>query len=186
MIDCILICAIVSICIYVVAVYMRRKTSTDDSDDEYDDYGFKEGIKNKKKKGKNSGSKNGVAADGEGSSPSNITPPTGVGATAPIFHQNITARSSALGEDLNMDAYESEYLGVLEDMTELMYRKALKSCLQYTDDKSDDALQRMNSYISTVANLKKISDWIENPDSPPASNAKTGGSSGSSSSSGWY
>jgi hypothetical protein len=100
-------------------------------------------------------------------------PPSGVGATAPIYIQNITARKVALGEELNIPAYGAEYLEVISNMTELMYRKSLKSCLQYVDDTTDAEIHEMNTYMNTIDTLKRLSAWINaNYDEQDTNNGK--------------
>lgn len=169
MIETILICAIVCICIYVYAVYARSRDPIAYNDDE--EYDYVEGISNRRRKNKSNKPNTKPTGSGGGTGGENpaVTPPTGVGSTAPIFHQNITSRMSSLGEELNMQSYEPDYLGIVDDMIELMYRKALKSCLSYIDDQADAALIDMNNYIHTADNLKKVSDWMDTPNNTTTS-----------------
>lgn len=181
MIETILICAVVCICIYVYAVYARSGTPVAYNDE--DEYEYVEGIANRRRNNRKSGGTKPGAAGGDNKS---VTPPSGVGSTAPIFHQNITSRMSGLGEELNMQSYEPDYLGIVDDMIELMYRKALKSCLSYTDDQSDKALIDMNNYIHTADNLKKVSDWMEAPVKNPTSSTTTGSTQPTTTSTSWF
>ena len=183
MIEYVLICAIVSICIYVFAVYSNSHQYMNATT-------YVEGMAKHKKpaihitKAKHSAP---IRATPQLTQPSqqpttevtnaqvnynrNIVPPSGVGATAPIYIQNITARKVAFGEELNVPAYGSDYMSVLENMTELMYRKSLNSCLQYTDDMQDEVLHDMNLYMSTIDTLKKLAIWVntnyEDPENTP-------------------
>ena len=152
MMEYILICVIVSICIYVFTVYLTKHNYKQT---------YVEGLTSKPQVPvapgniiTQSGLPNARLRTGESN------PPSGVGATAPIYIQNITARKVALGEELNMPAYGAEYLEVISNMTELMYRKSLKSCLQYVDDTTDAELHEMNAYMNTIDTLKRLSAWI--------------------------
>jgi hypothetical protein len=183
MMEYILICVIVSICIYVFAVYSKPQYIANHEGK------YVEGFTRNSYKPKapvapgnvitQSGLPNARITSGE------VTPPSGVGATAPIYIQNITARKVALGEELNIPAYGAEYLEVISNMTELMYRKSLKSCLQYVDDTTDAELHEMNTYMTAVDTLRKLSIWVnsnyEDPDQPPPPSGKLyGGDKGSS------
>jgi hypothetical protein len=183
MIETILICAVVCICIYVYAVYARSGTPIAYNDDEYD---YVEGYKGRRRKTGNSKKSDGEKTEAAGGDNPSISPPSGVGSTAPIFHQNITLRMSGLGEELNMQSYEPDYLGIVDDMIELMYRKALKSCLSYTDVQSDKALIDMNNYIHTADSLKKVYDWMEAPNKKPTSSTPAGSTQKTNSSTSWF
>ena len=173
MMEYILICAIVSICIYVFAIYSSKHQYISSTEP------YVEGFSRRKTKhkapiapgnvisqsGTHTTTNNTVGASS--SSHERVTPPSGVGATAPIYIQNITARKVALGEELNIPSYGAEYLEAISNMTELMYRKSLKSCLQYVDDTTDAELHEMNTYISAIDSLKKLSAWVNaNYDDP--------------------
>ena len=152
MMEYILICVIVSICIYVFTVYLTKHNYKQT---------YVEGLTSKPQVPvapgnviTQSGLPNARLRTGESN------PPSGVGATAPIYIQNITARKVALGEELNMPAYGAEYLEVISNMTELMYRKSLKSCLQYVDDTTDAELHEMNAYMNTIDTLKRLAAWV--------------------------
>ena len=153
MIEYVLICAIVSICIYVFAVYSNSHYMNANT--------YVEGMSKHKKPVIHPPKVKQLAPKRATSQPTLIPqPPSGVGATAPIYIQNLTARKVAFGEELNIPAYGADYLSVLENMTELMYRKSLNSCLQYTDDMQDEVLHDMNLYMSTIDTLKKMAIWV--------------------------
>lgn len=173
MMEYVIMCAIVGICLYIFSMYSVKQKYNITNDETY-----VEGLKNHKK-GKSKG-KSQPAVDSSTESEGPIRPvtstkksskgntqtrapdiPNGVGAAVPIYIQNLNARSASIGEELDVATYGQNYLEVIQHMTELMYRKAMVSCLQYTDDTQYEAIQDVNLYISTIDNLRKLSVWVK-------------------------
>jgi hypothetical protein len=171
----VLLCAIVIICIYVFSIYNRPPSPYNS---EMTPGAIYEGARSRSRgKGKGKGA---VASAAPNPPTDDSNPPTenkspassitGVGPTAKVFLQSVLARIGALNVELDTDTYESDYIQIIDDMKELMYKKALKSCLQYTGDSKEDSIHEMNAYISTISNLEKLSEYT----SGAPSKGKTG------------
>ncbi len=159
----ILLCAIVVICVYVFSIY-NRPPSPAPANSEFIEGAIYEGARNRKRRDPPKKPPGAAAAAANKDQPptENESPAasiTGVGPTAKVFLQSILARIGALNVELDTDTYESDYIQIMEDMKELMYKKALKSCLQYTGDSKEGFIHDMNAYISTISNLEKLSEY---------------------------
>jgi hypothetical protein len=153
----VLLCAIVVICVYVFSIYRRNPSP---ANSEFIEGAIYEGARNRKKQSSANNAKANSDPPTENKSPvGSSSSVTGVGPTAKLFSQSVLARIGALNVELDTDTNESDYLQIIDEMKELMYKKALKSCLQYTGDTTEDRLHDMNAYITTISNLDKLSEY---------------------------
>ena len=91
--------------------------------------------------------------------------------------------------ELDINTYEDDYIQIIDQMKELLYRKALMSCLKYTNDSAIDTMKDMNSYIGTITNLDKLSDFVNGPQTSTTTTSTKptqANSSSSSFTSGWF
>ena len=171
MLECVLICAILSVCVYVFVVYSRKQGPML-SETPNEDGIYVEGMGPKKKHSKPTpapaaavGPTSSSKASAKSSRQNNIVVPSGVGQTAPLYGRNLASRRATMIEELDIPEYGDDYKKAIFEMVQLMYCKSLKSCLEYTDESNESVLGNMNAYMNTIGNLDKLTAWIESRES---------------------
>ncbi len=175
MLECVLICAILSVCVYVFVVYSRKQGPVL-SETPNEDGIYVEGMGPKKKHTKPTPAPAAAPEHTPASKPSskpsskaarqnNIVVPSGVGQTAPLYGRNLASRRATMMEELDIPEYGDDYKKAIFEMIQLMYSKSLESCLGYTDESNESVLGNMNAYMNTIGNLEKLTAWIESRES---------------------
>jgi hypothetical protein len=160
---------ILAICGYVIYRYKSN-----------DPYLIIEGKKNKKNKKNNKNTTNhkNNAALNEDDTDAENAPPTavvsGIAETSPMFINQLNTLVGASDVELRINTFYKDYIDIIDIVKDLLYRRALKSCLEYTPKNVPEMIAEINGCIQAITNLDKVSTYVSDPDTALLpSNTKT-------------